>query len=703
MKKSGEVTDMTDDMKLPLTIERHLERYATADKHTQRHEVLWHTWYQNKRWIVQLLESTAMSFPMYSKHDESHAETVLHNIELILGEDRIATLSATDCFVILHTVYIHDIGMTITAAERKEIVSNDHFMKMVDYLEREGDADIRRSVSALKRRDYSEDTASDFHENMRRLYEAKLEIYTALVNLVATYRRSEHGEKSRDRLYQWTLESDKLGTGFSLAGMPQRIFLTIAECARMHTEPEFDEIYRLPQEDDGYVFDYMHPRFVSLLLQLGDLLDMDNDRFHPLAISNMDEYPMESVFHYKKHLSIRTLHIRPESIRITADCDSQEALRIVRKECDMLVGILKQAGYAWPNICPHGFPGALPTVREVSLYLNGHPIPQELVTTRFEIPQKKAFEILEGANFYANRFAFLREFLQNALDATKMQYWKECMHMSGSYNDVKTCDEYEPYELEKIVSTKRFPIEIEMEIYKRDRSGELSPLTKMDLENFERDGGAYTWGILVTIKDYGTGIGKDDLKLISRVGTSIDKEQKEISYMPEWLKPTAEFGVGMQSAFLITNVFRCYTHTRMEERYEISFGTGAIDQYGGYINVKPISVFEKRKYESYGSCFEIFVPENKKLLHEQFPKSWDGRDPFSEDYEKLRPLRHAAELMAQMTMFLDSLVGETSIFPIRLLLIVPEKIVIPININEKNKIHHIELYSESMEGKWESD
>ena len=681
---------MSDCIKLPLTIERQLECYATADKHTQRHEILWHTWYQNKRWIVQLLEGTAISFPMYSKHDESHAETVLHNIELILGEDRIATLSATDCFVILHTVYIHDIGMTITAAEREAIVSNDRFMEMVDYLEREGDAEIRRSVSVLNRRDYSEDTTSDYRENVRKLYKAKLEIYTALVNLIATYRRSEHGDKSGDRLCEWTLQSDKLGTGFSLAGMPQRIFLTIAECARMHTEPEFEEIYRLPQEDDGYVSDYMHPRFVSLLLQLGDLLDMDNDRFHPLAISNMDEYPKDSVFHYKKHLSIRTLHIRPESIRIAADCSSQEALRIVRKECDMLIGILKQAGYAWPNICPLGFPGALPTVREVSLYLNAYPIPKELVTAKFMISQKKAFEILEGANFYINRFAFLREFLQNALDATKKQYWKECIHMAGNC-DIDNKTGYEPHELEKCISTKKFPVEIEMEIYKQNRSGELSPFTEADLENFEKDEKAYTWGVLVTIKDYGTGIGKDDLKFISQVGTSIDKRKKEILDMPEWLRPTSEFGLGMQSAFLVTNVFRCFTHTRMEERYEISFGTGAIDQYGGYINVKPVNIFEKRKYEAYGCCFEIFVPESKKLLHEEFPKSWDGQDPFGENYELFRPLRHAAELMSQMTLFLDSLIGETSIFPIRLTLIAPDALLVPINKNEKNAIRHIKL------------
>ncbi len=274
---------MEDTLRIPLTIEEQLERYVNASKHShhERYEVLWHAWNQNKRWITQLLQGTMLSFPTYSRHDETHAQTVLHNIEMILGEKRVALLSATDCFVLLHTVYIHDIGMLITASEQKEIVANDSFLKMVDYLEEEGDGSLKRAVEALKRREYCYDI-DDKYEYNKRLYRDKLEIYYAFTHLLATYRRKEHGEKSRDLLYEWTKESDKLGAGFSLAGIPQRIFLTVAECAKMHTEVGFDSIMELPQEDDGYVFDYIHPRFVSVLLALGDILDMDNDRFHPL-------------------------------------------------------------------------------------------------------------------------------------------------------------------------------------------------------------------------------------------------------------------------------------------------------------------------------------------------------------------------------------------------------------------------------------
>lgn len=54
---------------------------------------------------------------MYSMHGVSHAQSVLHNIEMILGEKQIANLSSSDCFLILHVVYIHDIGMCITLSD----------------------------------------------------------------------------------------------------------------------------------------------------------------------------------------------------------------------------------------------------------------------------------------------------------------------------------------------------------------------------------------------------------------------------------------------------------------------------------------------------------------------------------------------------------------------------------------------------------
>lgn len=674
----------------PLTIEKQLEKYYLDEKHTERHEVLWHTWNQNKRWITQVLEITLCSYPTYSKHDESHAQSVLHNIEMILGEERIAELSASDCFVLLHTVYIHDIGMCITHQDRKEILTNRAFVDMICEMEEqeEGSVYIHRALEALRKTDYSYDDEEDKIRQQQRLFLDKLEVYYGIIQLIGDFRRSEHGEKSRERLYNWTKESDKLGSGFSLAGMPQRIFLTIANCARIHTHPDFSAIMELPQEDDGYVSDYIHPRFISVLLQLGDILDMDNNRFNPLMQMVMGNIPESSQLHYEKHMSIRKLHIRPDKIEIEADCENQEALRLIRKECDMLRSILKDAGYSWAVICPAGYRGSLPTLDSVNLYLKGQKIPGELVTTQFKISQKKAFSLLQGANVYSGTYVFLREFLQNAVDATKIQYWNDCVSTSGCYKNRGNIQKESPYQLEQYMSTDNYPIEIEMEIQKKLPDGTIKDLTVEDIEKLDKGKGTDSiYGVKIRVKDFGTGIDKDSILNISKVGSSRKKEREIIESMPEWLRPTAEFGIGLQSVFLLVGSFWCHTRTRSGEKYEITFGSGSSARYEGYINVKPLES-SSLKDNTFGTCFEVFIPYDKKRLHQNCFAAWNGEDPFSETYERRRAIRHAAELMTQMALYLDGLVGEL-LFPVHLSIKRSPFIDIPINTTSENKIENI--------------
>lgn len=499
--------------KMHRTIEGQLEYYYKSDPHTERNGILWHAWCQNRRWLSQLLEITMGSFPTYSKHDESHAKTVLHNIEMILGEKRIKELSASDCFMLLHTVYIHDIGMVITYEDRENIVKNDKFVDMIREMEDENDPVFQRAIKALQKQDYAYKNEEDKEKQMKRLYADKLDVYYAILHLIATYRRPEHGELSSERLEKWTLESEKLGSGFSMAGIPQRIFLWIAKCAGLHTDGDFSHIMDLPQEDNGYASDYLHPRFVAVLLQLGDILDMDNDRFHPLTRECVGALPELSQRHYEKHQAIRRLYIKQNQISIEADCNSQEALRLVRKECDMLQSILTEAGYNWSQICPDKFSGALPTIESVKLYLQGFQIPEELVTAQFRISQKKAFAILEGSNVYRDQFVFLREFLQNAIDASKIQYWNECVRTRGYYESKNDMRKMSPDQLGEILSTDIFPIEIEMEIVKQNEEKDIKPIEEADVKAL-REGktkGLLQYGVKVRIKDFGTGIDKESI------------------------------------------------------------------------------------------------------------------------------------------------------------------------------------------------
>lgn len=661
--------------KIAYTIENQLEAYSRAERHTERHEILWHAWKQNKIWLSQLLELTLPAFPAYSRHDESHAKSVIHNIERILGEDRIKQLSASDCFMLLHVAYVHDIGMCITADDRKKILQDDTFIEMVDRFMEEGDEDQQREARALLQTVYAEHEGISYkrrNEALKEKNEQKLQLYYAIIYLVSEYQRKKHGEESAERIHRWTQSPDQLGTGFSMSGIPLRLFLRIADCAVLHTDWDFSHVLDLPQQDSGYTHDMIHPRFVAVMLQLGDALDMDNDRFHLFTKPFVGQLPEMSELHFQKHQAIRQLKISPQEISIEADCTTQAALRQVRMECDGIESILKSASHHWSEISPKDLSGCLPTMRPLKIKLKGKAIPKELVSAKFDIEQKKAFQLMEGTNVYFGKLVFIRELLQNAIDATKIECWREYQRRQ-SHNFIGV-DEPQEESFDEVIQKLRvtdYPICLSFKIIGRLKQNAKKKLSEdheyleeyVLLENLGNYAEAdVDVGVLLTVKDFGTGISKNDLEQMTKVGSSYANKKRDVYLMPEWIQPTGRFGIGLQSVFQVCKSFTAYTRTHNDERHMIEFNS--VVYQGGYINTTPV---ENKENEQYGTSFHVFVSCEHKLLHRQCMEAWNmddvNTDRFSDDYEKNRRIRHSKELLTQMVVYLNSLINEP-IFPI---------------------------------------
>lgn len=637
------------------SIEGRLKEYLNDENPTDRNEIMWHAWKHNKRWLSQIQEWIMPSFPNYSRHDESHSLSILHNIEMLLGREQIQKLSASDCFLILHVVYIHDIGMCITHEDREGLMESKEFIKFLEMIKEGGEGAMKKYANRLLA--FCHDMP--IIDSPNKLLKIKLEVYYAILYLVSEFKRKEHPTNSKNLLNEWIDSPDKLGVGFSTSGIPSRFFYTVGACASVHASDNFQDILDLHRQDMGFSHDYMHPRFAAILLQLGDSLDLDNDRFHPLVKEFMGELPHNSIVHFDKHKSIRRLRISPNKITIEADCKEPEVLRLVNMECENIKSILRDATFHWSVICPEELNACLPSFEPVVLLLNGEKVKEKMVNMKFEIQQKKAFNLLQGNNIYKDdSFVFLREIFQNAIDASKMQYWSD---WKGSrwYKDASiTMDE-----MGEKLSPLAYPVEIELHLAKRKKfeNSKPIPLDKDTPENNIIDEN-YDYGVLIKVIDHGIGITSKDIEAIANVGTSYDHRQKIIEDMPEWLQPTAEFGIGLQSAFLATDSLIAYTRPHTDEEYEIEFqATG--DKGTGFINVTPMK--EEQKPKTYGTTFEIFVPSEKRKKHQADWESWCGRDPFGKDYYEDTPIRRARELAIQLAVYLNGLIGER-LFPLKL-------------------------------------
>lgn len=522
-------------------------------------------------------------------------------------------------------------------------------------------SDLEMSEAASLLRDLPNKSIRDCDEFNDRinLYQTKLSVFYAVSLMLSHHQRKYHGVMSSEKLQKWILDSDKLGSGLLMSGIPLRIFMRIADCARLHTDWNFESILDLPKEDAGYAHDFIHPRFIAVMLQLGDALDMDNGRFHLFTKEFVGSLPNRSEHHFEKHQSIRQLEITESIIEIRADCPSQEALRLVRQECNNLKSILEKSSYYWADIVPRNLNGCLPTLKLEKLLLNGYEILPELVSAKFQITQKKAFGLLEGANIYENKFVFLRELLQNSIDASKFKYWNDCM--SSFIFKRKQLEDKDflltPSKIFEIAPVYNYTIEIELSV-----KMQASDKNIVDI-NYNNIDSQSNYGVLVKVIDYGIGIGKKDILDISNVGSSYERQRKDIEKMPEWLRPTGEFGIGLQSVFLVANSFKAKTKTKMNECYELLFTSSTKDT--GYINVTPLNTEESEKIQ-YGTVFEVFVPYTKKLLHSEVLPAWAGDDPFSNNFDKERPIRHSVELMFQMALYLDKQLGQENLFPILL-------------------------------------
>lgn len=561
----------------------HLKNVCSND---EKYKNLYAVWTLDQETHSRALSAIYYNFPHYSMHDESHSLSIINKIEMLLGEDRIRSLSPTDTFLILESAYLHDIGMIVAQKELIEEWKKPTFERFLkDLKENSYDTDTVEAATYLLQMQKSE---NPFKEND---WPVKVRHYVTIIT--SEYYRGKHSIRSAN----FIKDGANIGLNSNYNKLiPNRLIVLLQKIAISHGTNFEDSFNELEHFDNGIGTDTIHPRFIACLLRLGDLLDLDDGRFNEV-FENVGYFPETSKIHKEKHRSITLFLVSPEKIQVSAVCKNTEIYRETRAWFDWLKEEVKNLSSRWSDIVPKGFKGGPPSLGNIKLSIEESENITEQLDLQFNIDQKRAFELIEGQGIYSDKLIFIRELIQNAMDATKIQMWKDIKN--GKYDGMsEVLLGISEEKLKKIKYKKEFEFPSDLP----EKINKYYPIN-ISIDYDEKED-----VLKFSIEDRGCGIGINDLKRMENVGGSWNQDKKSIEFiddMPEFLQPTGNFGLGLHSVFLATDELEISTKSEDDKAYDITFVSR---KKNGYITVK-----ENNNKKIIGSKISLKIRGKEKI------------------------------------------------------------------------------------------
>lgn len=354
---------------------------------------LWKT-YQSKKpsssrvqWIegvyntaIKWLKEIPATFPNYTLHDEDHVINVMRAIAGILGS-KITLLSAGECELLILASVFHDIGMVYDAQGKKKAVENPK--KCREFL-------LKNAP------DYIGSAFEEWPENKQQDY----------LRTLHPYRLPE-------------LFADKQ---WNFSNRPREIVhpnILIAVC-QSHGE---DESFLKNNRNLAFqTTNDVDPRFCALLLRLGDILDFDGTRAPEILFSFAEGKP-RSEEAFRKHLASNGF-VYPEEpsdreLPYSAECSEpwvehkiRDYLNWVDHEFVVCNDLKKLCNKDWQR--QFSFPRS---VSRNQINRIGYDSDDFSLT----MDQEQILTLLTGKNLYSSNDIFVRELLQNAIDATLLR------------------------------------------------------------------------------------------------------------------------------------------------------------------------------------------------------------------------------------------------------------------------------------------
>jgi hypothetical protein len=342
-------------------------------------------------------------FPEYTPHDEEfHLNRLFHLADKLLGDSILSNLNSTELFILCASLYGHDWGMAVSETERELIQSNN----IQEIYDRDDFAPIENEHNRLCAHLKESGTKENSIPTLTQWQE---------------YIRVTHAERSGERARSFFKKIDS-GLGEAIARVCEAHWL------------DFKNL----QDTIGYPTNYailnetVNLKALSVYLRLIDLLDITQERTPYIIWKYVAPKDLRSKMEWEKHKAIFSISF-----------PSYQDGRIVQVDGSTNNHEVYASLIDLRNFCDHQLKGCndiLTNINDSRYNLNIFHIDWRIqprgfsaISIQFEFDRLKMFQILSDEIYQGDKYVFLRELLQNSIDAINTR--KGILEKKGFYGN----------------------------------------------------------------------------------------------------------------------------------------------------------------------------------------------------------------------------------------------------------------------------
>ena len=472
------------------------------------------------------LQHTAAIFPHYPDHTKTHSEQIITQLSKLLFRNNrpiLKNLSRAEAYTLVCAAFLHDSGMVVTNAQIEEILKSSTWAQF---------------TSAEGKGSQQWNAIQEFRKNQKHTDLTDYVVGTQLRLLVADFIRRQHHKRAPLALELHP--SIRELVDFS----DRRYFEAISLIAVGHglDRSEISDTRRYKEVAD-LGGEEVNVQFMTRLLRIGDLLDMRSSRADHYACSAASPLPADSVPHWKQYSTIIHERVSPERIEYTCECQDQDTHATLRDWFGWLCDEIRETGIAMQHAERHKEwtpPKCTVNNEWPSSPINHAPTPTITIKPasnatytfhrwKLELDHEQILERLIY-DIYDQPEAFIRELLQNSLDATRCRLYED---FTARHPNLRPPED--PTKFPNNILAE-YPITISL-----TQEQPSTPDNKDDVKQ------------AIQIEDNGIGMDSSIArKYLLQIGKSYyQSEEFRTNYK---FAPTSRFGVGFLSVFAVSNL-----------------------------------------------------------------------------------------------------------------------------------------------------